>query len=137
MSLNWTEIGLKWIIEIESKQRVTVIRYDDSNYLSILIQSIKDGSTAVLVNVKNNLDPELGNRHWRTLLAEWYWFDASATDNLLEKQTFLSKDKEYVQIGCKNVEWSSTFRLYFTTKEENASTNFELTSRVHQLFPLQ
>ena len=40
---------------------MTVIRYDDPNYLSHLIQSLKDGSTTVLINVKSNLDPELGN----------------------------------------------------------------------------
>jgi len=51
-------------------------------------------------------------------------------DNLLEKRTFLLDGKEYIEIGSNNILWSPSFRLYFTTKEEDASTNFELTSKV-------
>jgi hypothetical protein len=53
------EQGLKWILEIESKNQVQLIRYDD-DYLSTLAHSITCGRTVVMVNIKDKLNPELG-----------------------------------------------------------------------------
>lgn len=52
--------GLKWILDIESRNNVQVVRYDEPHYLSVLIQCVSQGRSAVLVNVKDKLDPELG-----------------------------------------------------------------------------
>jgi len=54
------EQGLKWILEIESKNQIQLIRYDESDYLTALAQSITCGRTVVMVNVKDKLNPELG-----------------------------------------------------------------------------
>ena len=46
---------------MESKNTVNEIRYDDVNYLKELKKSITEGHVAVLVNVVDKLDPEIGN----------------------------------------------------------------------------
>ena len=54
------EQGLKWILEIESKNQVQLIRYDEPTYLKTLAQCVTQGRTVVMVNIKESLDPELG-----------------------------------------------------------------------------
>lgn len=61
IDLCWTDQGLKWIVEMESKNTVQEIRYDDSNYLKNMKKSISEGNVVVLVNIREKLDPELGN----------------------------------------------------------------------------
>lgn len=46
---------------MESKNIVQEIRYDDSNYLKDLKKSITEGKVVVLINIREKLDPELGN----------------------------------------------------------------------------
>lgn len=53
--------GLKWIVEMENKNTVQEIRYDDANYLKDLKKSITEGNIVVLVNIREKLDPELGD----------------------------------------------------------------------------
>ena len=47
-------------MEIESKNQVQLIRYDENNYLAALTQSITFGRTVIMVNIKDKLNPELG-----------------------------------------------------------------------------
>lgn len=107
----YTDQGLKWIVDIECKNQVQQIRYDDPSYLKSLKCAISLGHVAVLVNVRDKLDPEL--------------------DNLLEKRTFTSDEKTVIEIGSEVIEWSPKFRLYLITKEENAASNLELASKVN------
>lgn len=50
---------------MESKNTVQEIRYDDSNYLKDLKKSITEGKVVVLINIREKLDPELGNSKHR------------------------------------------------------------------------
>ena len=54
-------------METEKEEHVQVMRYDDPSYLNSLIQSITLGYTAVVINVNNSLDPELGSIQYRPI----------------------------------------------------------------------
>lgn len=123
--------GLKWILDIESRNNVHVIRYDDPHYLSMLIHCISQGRTAVLVNVKDKLDSELGNR--LILMSNAALNSTVLLDNVLSKSVFTVGDKTVVQVGSHQIDWSNRFRLYLITKEEDSATNIELTSKVRSV----
>ena len=54
------EQGLKWILEIESRNQIQLIRYDEPTYLKTLIECVTKGRTVVMINIKDTIDPELG-----------------------------------------------------------------------------
>lgn len=88
--------GIKWIKE-KYGDELRVIRSGQRGYLEVIEHSLAAGSTVLLENIGENVDPVL--------------------DTLLGRN--LIKKGQAIKIGDKEVEYNSNFRLILHTKLAN------------------
>ncbi|XP_066592221.1 dynein axonemal heavy chain 7-like [Prorops nasuta] len=89
----------KWIKSMERENNLSVIRLTQLDYSRILENSIQFGQPVLLENIGEELD--------------------SLLEPVLMKQTFKQGGALCIKLGDTIVEYSSSFRLYITTKLGN------------------
>jgi len=88
----------QWIKKMEKKNDLKVVKLIDSNYMSVIEQSIETGIPVLLENVGEKLE--------------------IALEPILLKNIYKNEDW-YIDIGTKSVKYSSNFRFYITTRLSN------------------
>ncbi|KAG5312033.1 DYH7 protein, partial [Pseudoatta argentina] len=88
----------QWIKKMEKKNDLKVVKLMDSNYMSVIEQSIETGIPVLLENVGEKLD--------------------IALESILLKNIYKNEDW-YIDIGTKSVRYSQNFRFYITTRLSN------------------
>jgi dynein heavy chain len=100
----------KWIKNSEKTNNLQVIKLTQSDYVRTLENCIQFGTPVLIENVGEELDPSL--------------------EPLLLKQTFKQGGVWCIKLGDNTIEYSSDFRLYFTTKLRNPHYLPELSTKV-------
>ena len=89
----------KFIKRLEKKNNINVVKLSDSDLVRSLETAIQFGTSILLENVGEELDPIL--------------------EPVLLKQTFQQGGTTCITLGDNVIEFSSEFRLYITTKLRN------------------
>ncbi|XP_066245712.1 dynein axonemal heavy chain 10 isoform X2 [Euwallacea similis] len=95
--------ALNWVKKREEKNNVKVLRFTDSDFLKHLEMSIKNGTPVLFQDVDDYVD--------------------QVVENVIQKNVKLSRDRVFVVLGDKEVDWDPNFRLYMTTKFANPTFN--------------
>ncbi|KAK3235325.1 hypothetical protein CYMTET_54468 [Cymbomonas tetramitiformis] len=103
----------KWIRQMEKQNSLKVGKLSDNNLLQKMENSISMGIPFLLENVGEFLDASL--------------------EPILLKQTFKQGGSICIKLGDSVVEWSSSFRLFITTKLRNPHYPPELCTKVSLL----
>uniref|UniRef100_A0A5F9D024 Dynein axonemal heavy chain 3 n=1 Tax=Oryctolagus cuniculus TaxID=9986 RepID=A0A5F9D024_RABIT len=89
----------KWIKNMEKANKLSVIKFSDSNYVRTLENALQLGTPVLLENVGEELDAFI--------------------EPILLKATFKQQGVEYMRLGENIVEYSKDFKLYITTRLRN------------------
>ncbi|XP_039204061.1 dynein heavy chain 12, axonemal isoform X1 [Crotalus tigris] len=107
----------KWIKHSEKENRLSVIKFTDSDYMRTLENCIQFGTPLLLENVGEEIDPSL--------------------EPLLLRQTFKQVTDEggmdCIRLGETIIEYSFDFKFYITTKLRNPHYLPELATKVSLL----
>jgi dynein heavy chain, axonemal len=91
--------ALTWIKKRETHNNLSILSFNDSDFLKKLEMSVKFGTPVLFQDVDDYIDPVI--------------------ENLLEKNFRTQLGQKFVLIGDKEVDVDSNFRLYLTTKISN------------------
>lgn len=91
--------ALKWIKNMEARNNLRVATFNDPDFLKYLELAIKFGTPFLFEDVYNYIDPII--------------------QNVLSKNIIGDKNRPYVMLGEKEVDFDSNFRLYLNTKLSN------------------
>uniref|UniRef100_A0A0R3TKG0 Dynein, axonemal, heavy chain 5 n=1 Tax=Rodentolepis nana TaxID=102285 RepID=A0A0R3TKG0_RODNA len=91
--------ALKWLKTMEEKNKLRVATFNDPDFLKYLELAIKYGTPFLLEDVYDHIDPII--------------------QNVLSKNILVEKNRSYVMLGDKKVEYDPNFRLYLNTKLSN------------------
>ncbi|XP_026982494.1 dynein axonemal heavy chain 3 [Sagmatias obliquidens] len=89
----------KWIKNMEKANRLSVIKFSDTNYVRTLENALQFGTPVLLENVGEELDAFI--------------------EPILLKSTFRQQGVEYMRLGENIIEYSRDFKLYITTRLRN------------------
>ncbi|XP_040829844.1 dynein heavy chain 3, axonemal isoform X1 [Ochotona curzoniae] len=89
----------KWIKNMEKANKLSVIKFSDSNYVRTLENALQFGTPVLLENVGEELDAFI--------------------EPILLKATFKQQGVEYMRLGENIIEYSKDFKLYITTRLRN------------------
>jgi dynein heavy chain len=89
----------RWIRAKEKANRVQIIKLTESTYLRTLENCIRVGNPVLLENVEESLDPAL--------------------EPVLGRQVFKKSGRLLIRLGDTDVDYSTDFRFYITTKLPN------------------
>lgn len=89
----------KWIKNMEKVNKLSVIKFSDSNYVRTLENALQFGTPVLLENVGAELDAFI--------------------EPILLKSTFRQQGVEYMRLGENIIEYSKDFKLYITTRLRN------------------
>ncbi|XP_058892872.1 dynein axonemal heavy chain 3 [Kogia breviceps] len=89
----------KWIKNMEKANRLSVIKFSDTNYVRTLEHALQFGTPVLLENVGEELDAFI--------------------EPILLKSTFRQRGVEYMRLGENIIEYSRNFKLYITTRLRN------------------
>uniref|UniRef100_A0A670IKF9 Dynein axonemal heavy chain 12 n=1 Tax=Podarcis muralis TaxID=64176 RepID=A0A670IKF9_PODMU len=103
----------KWIKNSEKENRLSVIKFTDTDYMRILENCIQFGTPLLLENVGEEIDPSL--------------------EPLLLKSTFKQGGMDCIRLGETIIEYSFDFKFYITTKLRNPHYLPELATKVSLL----
>ncbi|XP_053147136.1 dynein axonemal heavy chain 12 isoform X3 [Hemicordylus capensis] len=103
----------KWIKNSEKENRLSVIKFTDSDYIRTLENCIQFGTPLLLENVGEEIDPSL--------------------EPLLLKQTFKQGGMDCIRLGETIIEYSFDFKFYITTKLRNPHYLPEIATKVSLL----
>ncbi|XP_060544998.1 dynein axonemal heavy chain 12 [Pantherophis guttatus] len=103
----------KWIKHSEKENRLSVIKFTDSDYMRTLENCIQFGTPLLLENVGEDIDPSL--------------------EPLLLRQTFKQGGMDCIRLGETIIEYSFDFKFYITTKLRNPHYLPELATKVSLL----
>ncbi|XP_013912660.1 PREDICTED: dynein heavy chain 12, axonemal isoform X1 [Thamnophis sirtalis] len=107
----------KWIKHSEKENRLSVIKFTDSDYMRTLENCIQFGTPLLLENVGEEIDPSL--------------------EPLLLRQTFkqvtMEGGMDCIRLGETIIEYSFDFKFYITTKLRNPHYLPELATKVSLL----
>ncbi|XP_015684112.1 dynein heavy chain 7, axonemal-like [Protobothrops mucrosquamatus] len=103
----------KWIKHSEKENRLSVIKFTDSDYMRTLENCIQFGTPLLLENVGEEIDPSL--------------------EPLLLRQTFKQGGMDCIRLGETIIEYSFDFKFYITTKLRNPHYLPELATKVSLL----
>ncbi|KER29498.1 hypothetical protein T265_03876 [Opisthorchis viverrini] len=93
------EQALHWILNKEQPNNLKVATFNDPDFLKQLELSVRYGIPFLFKNVDEYIDPVI--------------------NNVLEKNIKGDKNRQYVILGDKEVEYDPNFRLYLNTKLAN------------------
>ncbi|EUB64627.1 Dynein heavy chain 10, axonemal [Echinococcus granulosus] len=91
--------ALKWIKRLEENNSLRVATFNDPDFLKSLELSIKFGTPFLFENVGEYIDPII--------------------NNVLSKNILRDRNRYFVMLGDKEVEYDWNFRLYLNTKLPN------------------
>ncbi|KAM7539583.1 hypothetical protein Aperf_G00000039574 [Anoplocephala perfoliata] len=91
--------ALKWIKNMEEQNNLRVATFNDPDFLKYLELAIKFGTPFLFEDVYDYIDPII--------------------QNILSKNILGDKNRPFVMLGDKEVEFDSNFRLYLNTKLSN------------------
>jgi dynein heavy chain len=100
----------KWIKKQEGKNKLEIIKLNDSNYLRTLENSIQFGKPVLLENIGETLDPSL--------------------NPILLKQIYTKGTSTFIKLGDQDIEYSPKFFFFITTKYRNPHYLPELQTKV-------
>ncbi|KAH0630137.1 hypothetical protein JD844_012805 [Phrynosoma platyrhinos] len=103
----------KWIKNSEKENRLSVIKFTDTDYMRTLENCIQFGTPLLLENVGEEIDPSL--------------------EPLLLRQTFKQGGMDCIRLGETIIEYSFDFKFYITTKLRNPHYMPELATKVSLL----
>uniref|UniRef100_G1KED4 Dynein axonemal heavy chain 12 n=1 Tax=Anolis carolinensis TaxID=28377 RepID=G1KED4_ANOCA len=103
----------KWIKNSEKENRLSVIKFTDTDYMRTLENCIQFGTPLLLENVGEEIDPSL--------------------EPLLLRQTFKQGGMDCIRLGETIIEYSSDFKFFITTKLRNPHYLPELATKVSLL----
>ncbi|XP_061474275.1 dynein axonemal heavy chain 12 [Rhineura floridana] len=103
----------KWIKNSEKENRLSVIKFTDTDYIRTLENCIQFGTPLLLENVGEEIDPSL--------------------EPLLLRQTFKQGGMDCIRLGETIIEYSFDFKFYITTKLRNPHYLPELATKVSLL----
>ncbi|KAF7249830.1 Dynein heavy chain 7, axonemal [Varanus komodoensis] len=103
----------KWIKNSEKENRLSVIKFTDTDYMRTLENCIQFGTPLLLENVGEEIDPSL--------------------EPLLLRQTFKQGGIDCIRLGEVVIEYSYDFKFYITTKLRNPHYLPELATKVSLL----
>ncbi|KAG8513614.1 Dynein heavy chain 3, axonemal [Galemys pyrenaicus] len=89
----------KWIKNMEKVNKLSVIKFSDTNYVRTLENALQFGTPVLLENVGEELDAFI--------------------EPILLKSTFKQQGVEYMRLGENIIEYSQDFKLYITTRLRN------------------
>ncbi|XP_072798825.1 dynein axonemal heavy chain 3 isoform X1 [Vicugna pacos] len=89
----------KWIKNMEKENRLSVIKFSDTNYVRTLEHALQFGTPVLLENVGEELDAFI--------------------EPILLKSTFKQQGVEYMRLGENIIVYSRDFKLYITTRLRN------------------
>ncbi|KAL1116324.1 hypothetical protein AAG570_005819 [Ranatra chinensis] len=89
----------KWVKNMESHNRLAIIKLTDSNYLRTVEKAIELGTPVLLENVLEEIDPTL--------------------EPVLMRNLFKQGGVEYLKVGENLLEYNHDFRFYITTRLRN------------------
>ena len=89
----------KWIKNMEKANKLSVIKFSDTNYVRTLEHALQFGAPVLLENVGEELDAFI--------------------EPILLKSTFKQQGVEYMRLGENIIEYSRDFKLYITTRLRN------------------
>ncbi|XP_044602978.2 dynein axonemal heavy chain 3 isoform X2 [Equus asinus] len=89
----------KWIKNMEKANKLSVIKFSDSNYVRTLENALQFGTPVLLENVGEELDAFI--------------------EPILLKSTFKQQGVEYMRLGENIIEYSRDFKFYITTRLRN------------------
>ncbi|XP_055994863.1 dynein axonemal heavy chain 3 [Sorex fumeus] len=89
----------KWIKNMEKTNKLSVIKFSDSNYVRVLENALQLGTPVLIENVGEELDAFI--------------------EPILLKSTFKQQGVEYMRLGENIVEYNREFKLYITTRLRN------------------
>lgn len=88
-----------WIKNMERKNRLSPVKFNQSNYMKVIAESMEYGSPVIIENVLEELEVPL--------------------DPILMRKTFIQAGQKYVSLGDNIVPFSDNFRLYMTCNLRN------------------
>ena len=100
----------KWLKSMEKDHNLHIIKFTDPNYMRTLENCIQIGNPVLLENIAESLDPAL--------------------DPLLQKQIIKKGTMYFIKLGEHQINYSSDFRFYITTKLRNPHYLPEVTAKV-------
>ncbi|XP_076997717.1 dynein axonemal heavy chain 3 [Tamandua tetradactyla] len=89
----------KWIKNMEKTNKLSVIKFSDTNYVRVLENALQFGTPVLLENVGEELDAFI--------------------EPILLKATFKQQGVEYMRLGENIIEYSRDFKFYITTRLRN------------------
>ncbi|XP_037670654.1 dynein heavy chain 3, axonemal isoform X2 [Choloepus didactylus] len=89
----------KWIKNMEKTNKLSVIKFSDSNYVRTLENALQLGTPVLLENIGEELDAFI--------------------EPILLKATFKQQGIEYMRLGENIIEYSRDFKFYITTRLRN------------------
>ncbi|XP_031243962.1 dynein heavy chain 3, axonemal [Mastomys coucha] len=89
----------KWVKNMERTNKLSVIKFSDTNYVRTLENALQFGTPVLLENVGEELDAFI--------------------EPILLKATFKQQGVEYMRLGENIIEYSREFKFYITTRLRN------------------
>jgi dynein heavy chain len=89
----------KWIKNMEKANKLSIIKFSDTNYVRTLENALQFGTPVLLENIGEELDAFI--------------------EPILLKATFKQQGVEYMRLGENIIEYSRDFKLYITTRFRN------------------
>uniref|UniRef100_A0A8C2MM84 Dynein axonemal heavy chain 3 n=1 Tax=Cricetulus griseus TaxID=10029 RepID=A0A8C2MM84_CRIGR len=89
----------KWVKNMEKTNKLSVIKFSDTNYVRTLENALQFGTPVLLENVGEELDAFI--------------------EPILLKATFRQQGVEYMRLGENIIEYSRDFKFYITTRLRN------------------
>lgn len=89
----------KWVKNMEKTNKLSVIKFSDTNYVRTLENALQFGTPVLLENIGEELDAFI--------------------EPILLKATFKQQGVEYMRLGENIIEYSRDFKFYITTRLRN------------------
>ncbi|CAB0007617.1 unnamed protein product [Nesidiocoris tenuis] len=89
----------KWVKNMERKNKLSVVKQTDNNYLRVIERAIEHGLPVLLENILEEVDAFL--------------------EPILSKNIFKQGGREYLKVSDNILQYNSSFRFYMTTQLRN------------------
>uniref|UniRef100_A0A1B0CUL2 Dyneins heavy chain n=2 Tax=Lutzomyia longipalpis TaxID=7200 RepID=A0A1B0CUL2_LUTLO len=99
-----------WIKTLEKPNGLRVVKFSQSNYMTVLADCIQLGTPCLIESIKNHLEVQL--------------------NPILFKHTFFRDEQEFIDLGSYVIEFNSNFRLYLTSNSRNPHYLPEVVNKV-------
>jgi dynein heavy chain, axonemal len=102
--------GIRWVINREEANGLTIIQQSQKGYIDKVVSCIENGRPLLIENLPGDIDAVL--------------------DSVVGKQTMKRGQNLVIKIGDNEVEYDRNFRLYLQTKLSNPHYKPEINAQV-------